>query len=256
VYKRQVYNRVKSIVAMYSDGTEVDEFKAAVCDFRREYATAEPEVDFHLSEVAEMYENKENNNIKDEEDKKEVDMVLDLMISPLRRFNVQHVQGELPLMKQQLGIKIIRSGIASRYVESILKSRFFYFYCTSQNTMQVKKTTVQSLGIPYVLPTVQTQMAKILLYTEIATGLERDFFERILDLMVYERVALDEFRQAGISILDIVNDLPDLAEEDDENRRKIILKEVYSKENQPEAQMALMMLKSIDLTISRRIESL
>lgn len=250
-----VYNRVKSIVAMFSDGTDVEEFKAAVSDFRKEYATIEPEVDFHLTEVAELYENKENLDTKDEEDKKEVDMILDIMISPLRRFNVQHVQGALPLMKQQLGIKIIRSGIAPRYVESILKSRFFYYYCTSQHTMQVKKSAVQNLDIPFVPLIVQAQMAKILLYTEIATGLERDFFERILDLMVYERAALDEFRQSGISVFDLVKDLPDLSEEEDENRRKIILKEVYSKQNQPEAQMALLLLKSIDLKISRRIES-
>ena len=109
--------------------------------------------------------------------------------------------------------------------------------------------------IPFVSPAVQVQMAKVLLYTEIATGLERDFFERILDLMVYERIAIDEFHRANISVLDIVKDLPDLAEVDDENRRKIILKEVYSRENQPDAQMALMLLKSIDLEISRKIET-
>lgn len=251
-----VYNRVNKIVGMYSAGTEVDEFKTAVSDFRREYACSETEVDFHLTEVAELYENKENLDGKADEEKKDVDMVLDLMISPMRRFNVQHVQGELPLMKQQMGIKITRSGINPYYVESLLKSRLFYFFGTTQKSSQVKKTTIQSFDLPFVPPTTQSQMAKILLYTETATGLERAFFERILDLMVYELIAPEEFHQAGISVFDTVKELPDLADEDDENRRKIVLKEVYSKENQPEAQMALMLLKSIDLKISRRIESM
>lgn len=256
-----VFNRVKEIVTMFSDGTDVDDFKAAVSDFRNEYASIEPEVDFHLPDVAELFDNKENREEKEEkeifeEEKQIVDMVLDMVPSPMRRFNVQHVQGELPLMKGQLGIKITRSGIAPRYVESILKSRLFYFYCTTQKTPQVKKTAVTGFDIPFVSPEVQAQMSKVLLYTEIATGLERDFFERILDLMVYERIALDEFLHVNISVIDIVKRLPDLADVDDENRRKIILKEIYSRESQPDAQMALMLLKSIDLNISRRIENM
>lgn len=256
----KVFNRVKEIVTMFSDGTDIDDFKATVNEFRNEYASIEPEVDFHLLEVAELLDNKDIREEKAEkesleEDKQNVDMVLDLILTPMRRFNVQHVQGELPLMKQQLGIKMTRSGIAPRFVESVLKSRLFYYYCTALKSPQVKKTTVANFEIPFVSPAVQVQMAKVLLYTEIATGLERDFFERILDLMVYERIAIDEFHRANISVLDIVKDLPDLAEVDDENRRKIILKEVYSRENQPDAQMALMLLKSIDLEISRKIET-
>ena len=249
-----VFNRVKEIVTMFSDGTDIDDFKTSVSDFRDKYASIEPEVDFHLPEVAELFENVDKESI--EEDKQNVDMVLDVVQTPMRRFNVQHVQGKLPLMKQQLGIKITRAGIAPRYVESILKSRLFYYYCTAAKTPQIKKTLVTGFDIPFVSPEVQAQMAKVLLYTEIATGLERDFFERILDLIVYERIALDEFRHSNISVFDIVKDLPDLAEVDDENRRKIVLKEVYSRENQPDAQMALMLLKSIDLKISRKIESL
>lgn len=259
--RNTVFNRIQEIVTMFSDSTDVDEFKAAVSDFRNEYASIEPEVDFYLPEVAELFENKENREKKEEkdiieDDKQNVDMVLDMIQTPMRRFNVQHVQGELPLMKQQLGIKISRSGIAPRYVESIMKSRLFYFYCTAQKTPQIKKTLVTGFGIPFVPPEMQAQMSKVLLYTEIATGLEREFFERILDLMVYERIAMDEFRQANIRVYDIVKQLPDLTDVDDENRRKIIVKEIYSRENQPDAQMALILLKSIDLKISRKIESM
>ncbi len=255
-----VFNHVKEIVTMFSDGTDIDEFKIAVSDFRNKYASIEPEVDFHLPEVAELFECKENREEKIEkesleEERQNVDMVLDMIQTPMRRFNVQHVQGELPLMKQQLGIKIARSGVEPRYVESVLKSRLFYYYCTALKTPQIKKTTVFNFDIPFVPPAVQAQMVKVLLYTEIATGLERDFFERILDLMMYERIATDEFRRANISVLDIVKELPDLAEVDDENRRIIILKEVYSRESQPDAQMALMLLKSIDLEISRKMEN-
>lgn len=243
-----VYNRVKSIVTMFSDSTDIDAFKAAVSIFREEYVSIEPEVGFFLSNVAELYDS-------NQEEKQNVDMVLDLMATPMRRFNVQHVQGELPLMKQQLGIKVTRSGIDPRYVESVLKSRLFYYFCTAMKSIPVKKSTVQNFDFPYVSPEVQAQMVKVLLYTETATGLEREFFERILDLLMYERIAVDEFRRSGISMYETVKALPDLADQDDENKRKIILKEVYSRENRPDAQMALLLLKSIDLEVSRKFEN-
>ena len=246
----KVFNRVKSIVALFSESSDVDAFKAVVSAFRAEYATLDPEVDFHISDVADIFEYSE------EESKQSVDMVVDLMVSPLRRFNVQHVEGILPLQKQQFGIKICRSGIAPRYVESLLKSRLFYFFCTGFKVQQVKKSSLQNFEFPFASPSVQAQFAKVLLYTEVATGLERDYFERILDLLVYELAYRDEFTNANISILKLVETMPDLQRQADENQRKLILKEVFSQQSHPDTQMAMMMLKSIDRSISKKIESI
>lgn len=245
-----VFNRVKSIVALFSESSNVEAFKATVATFRSEYATSDPEVEFRISDVANIYEYSE------EENKQNVDMVVDMMLNPFRRFNVQHVEGTLPLQKQQFGLKISRSGIAPRYVESILKSRLFYFFCTGFKLQQVKKSYLQIFEFPFASPTVQTQFAKILLYTEVATGLERDYFERILDLLGYELAFRDEFTKAHISILKLVEDMPDLQQQADENQRKIVLKEVFSQQTRPDTQMALMLLKSIDLSISKKIESI
>lgn len=251
-----VFNRVRSIVVMFSDGTDVDEFRTAVKDFRSDYYSEDSEVSFHLSEVADLYESNEDQDNNGAKEKQSVDMVVDLMMSPLRRFNVQHVQGDLPLKKQQLGIKITRCGLDSRYVESILKSRLFYYYCKAQKSSPIRKSMVQQFSLPFAPPDVQVQLSKVLLYTEIATGLERDFFERILDLLVYERIAPEQFHQSHIGVLSIVMDMPDLSAVEGENQRKLILKDVYSKGNQPDAQLALMLLKSIDLNVSRTIENL
>lgn len=245
-----VFNRVKSIVALFSASSDLEAFKTEVTAFRDEYATPDPEVEFRIAEVADIYDNNE------EEEKASVDMVVDLVVNPLRRFNVQHVEGQLPLQRQQFGLKITRSGIAPRYVESILKSRLFYFFCTGFKVQQVRKSYLQNFEFPFASPSSQEQFKKILLYTEIATGLERDYFERILDLLVYEQAYRDDFNKANIHILNLVEEMPDLEKEEDENRRKIILKEVYSRQNQPDTVMALMLLKSIDLGISRKLESL
>lgn len=244
-----VFDRVRSIVMMFSDGTDVDTFKDAVKSFREEYASLDPEVAFRISDVADVYEQKE------EEAKQGVDMIVDMVVTPLRRFEVQHVQGQLPLQKQQLGIKVTRSGIAPRYVESILKSRLFYYCCTGNN-QAVRKSNLYSFEFPFAPPFVQKQFAKLLLYTETATGFERDYFERILDLLVYEQAYRDEFMQSNIRVLNLVEGMPDLEHVEDENQRKIFMKEVYGQQNQPDAKMALMLLKSIDLGISQRIESL
>ena len=246
-----VFNRVKSIVALFSASSDLEAFKTEVTAFRDEYATPDPEVEFRIAEVADIYDNNE-----EEEEKASVDMVVDLVVNPLRRFNVQHVEGQLPLQRQQFGLKITRSGIAPRYVESILKSRLFYFFCTGFKVQQVRKSYLQNFEFPFASPSSQEQFKKILLYTEIATGLERDYFERILDLLVYEQAYRDDFNKANIHILNLVEEMPDLEKEEDENRRKIILKEVYSRQNQPDTVMALMLLKSIDLGISRKLESL
>ena len=50
--------------------------------------------------------------------------------------------------------------------------------------------------------------------------------------------------------------MPDLAQEVDENQRKIIIKEEFDKQNQPDNPMALMLLKSIDLSVLREIEKM
>ena len=245
-----VFNRVKSIVAQFSDSNDVEAFKAAVAAFRSEFATPEPEVEFRIADVADIFEYSE------EEEKQSVDMVVDLIVNPLRRFNVQHVQGNLPLQKQQFGLKISRSGVAPRYVESILKSRLFYFFCTGFKVQQVKKSYLQNFEFPFASPKDQKQFAKMLLYTEVATGLERDYFERILDLLVYELAYRDEFTRANISIIRLVETMPDLEQLTDENERKLILKEVFNQQSRPDAQMALMLLKSIDLSVSKKIESM
>lgn len=244
----EVFNRVKTIVALFSKSSDLDAFKNAVTEFRAVYATKESEVEFRISEVADIFDYSE------EQIKPNVDMVVDLIVNPLRRFNVQHVQGELPLQKQQFGLKISRIGISPRYVESILKSRLFYYFCTGFKVQPVKKSHLQNFEFPYASPHVQAQFAKVLFYTEVATGIECDYFERILDLLVYEIAYRDEFIQANISILNLVKSMPDLAQENDDNKRKIILKEVYRQQSQPDTQMALMLLKSIDLNISRKIE--
>lgn len=249
-HRERAFNEVKAIVSMFSNGSDLEHFKKAVNDFRAEYASQEAEVEFRLGEVAEMYD------YNDEEEKRDVDMVVEMALRPERRFNVQHVQGEFALQRQQIGFKIHRSGINPCYVESFLKSRWFYFACTANKAAYLKRSYIQMFAVPFVALDVQAQFAKILLYTEVATGLERDYFERILDLLVYERGDLEEFRKANISVLDLVKEMPDLAEEKDENERKLVLKEVFNSQNRPDTQMALMLLKSIDLQISRKIESM
>lgn len=248
--KEVVFGQIKSIVSMLSDGSNVEQFKKEVNSFRSEYVSYETKVEFCLPEVSTIYE------FKEDEEKQSVDMLVDLVANPMRRFNVQHVQGQLSLRKQQIGIKVIRSGIDARYVESILKSRLFYIYCKGLKVQQVRKSHLQNILIPFTSHTIQKQFAKLLLYTEIATGLEREYFERILDLLVYEIAFIDEFRRANITFINHVKNMPDLAQEVDENQRKIIIKEEFDKQNQPDNPMALMLLKSIDLSVLREIEKM
>lgn len=247
--RSEVLSRVRSMVGLFNGGCDVERFKAEVNAFRRDYTALGPEVDFCLEQVADIVEYKE------EQDKPEVDMVVDLMVNPARRFNVQHVQGQLPLLKQQVGVRITRSGVHPRYVEALLKSRWFYFQCIEPKVLQVRRSAFAQCDMPFLAPERQRQLAKMQFYTEVATGLERDYFERILDLMVYECLAIDEFRQADIDMFALVSSLPDLADTDDENQRIITLKQVFNGQNQPDTPMALTLLKTIDLNISQHNEN-
>lgn len=248
-HQKEAFNQVKNIVAMFANSSDVEPFKEAVKAFRSEYESLESDVEFQLDEVADVLD------YHDDGTKKEVEMVVDLMVNPQRRFNVQHVQGELPLQKHQIGVKLHRSGIAPRYVESILKSRWFYHFCSSSKTSTpIRRSLVHEFDIPFVDKSVQAQLSKLLTYTETATGLERDYFERILDLTVYEQVFLEQFQESHVNVLSIVEQLPDLSEEPDENKRKLIMKEEFSKQSRPDTEMALMLLRSIDLAIVRKIE--
>ncbi len=245
-----VFYQVKHIVSLFSNGSDIESFKESVSVFRKQYITEEQEVDCRLSDVSEIYEYQEYGG------KSTFDMCVDLQINPQRRFNVFHISEPCLLQKHQIGLKINREGINSKYVECILKSRWFYFYSVSNTVPQIKKNVVYNLGFPLASIFEQTQMAKILDYTIYANGLEREYFERILDCMVYELTSHEEFNQANISFFEIVKDLLVLSSASwNDEQRRVYLKEVYTTLNHPNSKMSLYLLKSIDLSIARMIEN-
>lgn len=244
-----VVNNVKEIVSMLSNDSDIDKFKGAVRLFRQRYSINSPEVKFKISDVAEIF-------MGDGSDVRyHVDMVVDFHQNPERRFSVQNVKGKLQLQRHQVGLKFKRQGIDPRSIECVLKSRLFYFSCTDSDSM-VKKAGINYFMFPFVNVYVQKEMSKILQYTELAKGLEKNYFERFLDLLVYEQVFSEDFKDAKIDILGLIKLFPELNEELDENRRKILISEIHRSQSQPEAKAALILLKAIDMKIIKAIEKM
>lgn len=238
----EVSNQIRSLVALIPSCKDVDTFKREVLAFRHRYEQNISDVEFKLGEVAKILLPKDSME-------QEVDMLMEQTIGIDGRFPVQHLEGKVMLQKHIWGIKIIRSGINPRYVECFLRS----LQISSNKEKQVMGLlSLQQLTIPFVEESIQRVFSNLIQYVDIASGLEKKYFERIMDLLVYEQTYKKEFSDANINIINIIKLFPILSDYDNDNERKQVLVQVYRKQSDVKSDLSLQLLKSIDLDVLRQ----
>lgn len=240
----EVVNHIKYLVSLIPNCEDVDVFKSKVLSFRHQYEQTSSDVTFKLGEVANVLLPKENVE-------QEVDMLIEPSVGFDGRFPVQSFMGKIILQKHLFGIKITRNGIWPRYVECFLRSILFSapFFKAKQGIGSLK---LQQFEIPYVDENVQKIFCNIVQYVDLATGLERNYFERIMDLLVFEQTFKREFLNANINILSIIQTFPDLSEFDTDNDRKQKITLVYGEQSDVKSELSVQLLMSIDLDILRQ----
>lgn len=241
-----IKTQIRELVKLTSDCEDVESFRSSVISFRELYTDSFTDVSFRLNDVASIYAS------GDEECS--VQMLFEPSFGIDGRFPVQSISGKVKIQKHQLGIHVSRAGIMPRYVECFLRSMYFSSPYRKHNQI-IGTMKLGLFEIPFVSVSIQKEFCKILDYVDLSSGLEKKYFERVMDLMVLEHVYKEEFAMSNICITNIVRDFPDLQKLEDDNERKLKLANVYSEHVESQSEMSVQLLKAIDLTVAKTMIS-
>lgn len=242
----EVRKQIHSLVTLISVCKDVGTFKRSVLDFRSQYAQTCPDAMFELGEVANVISPKDERT-------SDVDMIIEPILGIDGRFPVQSLKGNVVLQKHQLGIKIVRSGIQPQYVECFLRGHLL-ISLINKNKQEIGALRLQHFNIPYLGERMQMVFCNIVKYVDLATGLEKRFFQRIMDLLVFEQIHKQEFDLAKINILELVKTFPSLSGCSDDNERKQIISSVYSEQSNVKSHLSSQLLMAVDLEVLRQYE--
>lgn len=240
-YADTIGREITSFVEMLQTCNDVDTYKQSILDFRKKYESDSSKIFFHLGTVASVL------GFKEGTEQNKIQMLLADTVNSEGRFVVKPVYGEIKLEKHQFGINIIRQGVKPRYIECILRSTF-----TSENNKDNKNglgiQKINQFEIPYVKLDIQEVFCNFITYLDFATGLQIKYFERILDLMVYEIVYYEEFSTAQVSIINIVKEFPLLLNSGIDDKKSIV-NNIYLEQSDSKSIMSIQLLKAIDLDL-------
>ena len=237
-----IKTQIRELVKMTSDCGDVDSFKTSVIGFRELYTSSFTDVSFRLNDVASIYVN-DNEGCS-------VQMLFEPSLGIDGRFPVQSISGKVKIQKHQLGIHVSRAGIMPRYVECFLRSMYFSSPYR-KNNQSFGALKLGLFEIPFVSVSIQREFCKILDYVDLSSGLEKKYFERVMDLMVLEHVYKEEFAVSKICLTNIVREFPDLQKFEDDNERKVKLANVYSEHVETQSEMSVQLLMAIDLKVAK-----
>lgn len=222
----------------------VSEFKQKITAFRNQFKEENGPLMFKLSDVAEVI------SVKEESIQTNVHFVLDPIPEFGGRFSIQYVDGDIALQGDHIGIRVKREGIEPQYIGGVLHSSIFRFEPTRYTPNQLGQ-----ISIPFVEEDSQECVGKTVRYIDQTHGLERNFFERILDLLVYEIIIGNEKDTSKLSIYHLIAALPDIRNTNDNDKKQIIY-QVYNQLSRPDSDMSLCLLKAVDMDIEERINSI
>lgn len=242
----RIKKQIQELVKLTSDCEDVEQFKSKVICFRSFYTSYFPDLKFRLNEVASIYSNKD--------DESNVHMLFEPSLGIDGRYPVQNISGKVKIQKHQFGIYVNRVGINVRYVECFLRSMFFSSYIKKAD-QGIGSIKLGMFEIPLVPESVQNEFEKILDYVELSSGLEKKYFERVMDLMVLEHVFREEFELSNIYITKLILEFPDLKQCKDDNEKKLTLSNVYRHYAEPSSLMSTQLLMAIDLNVSKDLIS-
>jgi len=230
---------ITTFVEMLQTCNDVDTYKQSILTFRGKYKSDFSKMLFHLGTVADVF------GFKDGQEHIKVQMLIETTSNNESRFIVKPVYGYIKLDKHQFGINITRQGLIPRYIECILRSTYIA-NSNKHNKSSLGILRINQFEIPYVKLDMQNIFCNLSHYVDLATGLQKKYYERILDLMVYEIVYREVFSAAKVSVINIVKEFPVLPYSDVDDVNSIVNK-VYLEQSDPKSEMSILLLKAIDL---------
>lgn len=233
---------ISRICDMTASCTDSKIFKKSIVEFRKRYDGPYHCVTLSVNDVADTIDYTTE----------DVD-IIKLNTKPTSdcRFEAGAIVSELA-SKDVICLKVNRQGFNFRYIEALLRSRLFYrIFNMCRNKLS------SALGIKESLPIAsdesQTAFANILSYVDASQGLQKGYFERLLDLMFYELYFPEAFSASDVHFLHTVETLPliDILEPEDKRR---VVNDVYDEQTRSDNVMGLYLLKAIDMAVVRTIE--
>lgn len=238
----EIKAEIGRICDMMSSCTDSKMFKNAIKGFRDKYDGPYHCVTLSVNDVVENVE-----------PKSDVDNIIILNTKPISngRFEASVFSPE-STSKGLMCFKVKREGFNPRYIEALLRSRLFYrFY----NMCHDNLSTVLSIkdSLPFASEKTQLVFIKLLPYIDASEGLQKGYFERLLDLMFYELYFPEAFNEANVQFLHSIENLPAIDNLEPEDKRRIV-NEVYNDQTSSDNVMGLYLLKAIDMTVVKTVE--
>lgn len=167
------------------------------------------------------------------------------------RFGTLYTTEKLILGTGFIGIEVNRSGFLTKYILSILSSRYSYYAFfknkdSMKNDFSITISDLKDMKIPWIEVSKQKVFIKIVDYIlEVKDNLEVIlFFERLLDALTYEIVFQKRFEDLGIHVYEFLKDLKCINKED--KNQNIILSE-YQRLSDPNFNLNVSLLRILNI---------
>lgn len=167
------------------------------------------------------------------------------------RFNAKTSKSEENI-DSAIYIQLCRPGFRSRYLEAYLRSKLFYYFYVIGNCHLHTAMSIDN-SMPFASLEQQDNVVKVLEYIDISESLQKNYFERLLDLMFYELYAPSAFADSSVYILEIVKKYPSLNSLADKDKFMKI-NEIYEEQTHTNSVIGMYMLKAIDIEVVNVIE--
>jgi hypothetical protein len=237
-------NEIYKILQMTDFCTSTDAFISAVKDFREKYSIKRFNTYLNINDIAVV-----NNSSK--LDLKRPLIVLQKKPRIDKRFNAQ-VQNAIEVTNDAIYIQIYREGFDIRYIEAYFRSKLFYYHYTTVNNRIISAITLDS-SLPFIDLEKQKVFINILDYINISSGLVKNYFERLLDLMFYECIFPSAFQKSSINIYETLKNYPSIENLLDSDKIKTV-HEIYEEQTNTNSIIGMYLLKAVDIEEVRTIE--
>lgn len=174
------------------------------------------------------------------------------------RFNIAFNESKLVFNTNVIGLVINRYGFQTKFILSILSSRYCYNYFFlnfikgTEETKIITLAEIRSIEIP-VIP-LENQRPFVIIVDYILNSDNNKeaklFFERLLDAMVYELYLGIQFHASDIRIVDYLNEIPLIDLKD-----ASFIDSIYKKLSSPNNDLNISLLKILNLKEVINIEN-
>lgn len=207
--------------------------------------------DIHFIEEDSKFNSKDFFNLKDK-------ILIQRSMNSYVRFSTAYYDSKLVFSPNTIGIVINRYGFESKYVLSILFSRYCFkrFYLDHideiDETKNITLSEIKAIEIPIIPIEKQIQFSKIVDYILKSPSNSEAvlFFERLIDAMVYEIYFSDQFENSNIRISDYLNDLQEI-----EINNVFTIDAIYKHLSHPSNDINISLLKILNIDEITGIEN-